>query len=94
MNRIDLWAAIRQASTYVSDEGTGGWLLSENQIDAIMAAADSYRADGLKSLADEFDMLAASYEANPPQALTVGRALRQAANLTRSWVERGPDVPA
>jgi hypothetical protein len=47
--------AMRAAAVYHADEGTSGWLLSEAQFDAILAAADAYRADGLLSLAAELD---------------------------------------
>jgi hypothetical protein len=42
MTRDELRAAIDEAATYHADEGTSGYLLTESQADAIMAAAERY----------------------------------------------------
>ncbi len=45
MTREDVEAVIWRAATYVSDEGTGGYLLGTAAVDAILAAADAYAAE-------------------------------------------------
>lgn len=57
MTRERLDSVLRAAAVYHADEGTSGWLLSEDQFAAILAAADEYRSHALGELAAEFDEL-------------------------------------
>ena len=100
--RDELWGAVRLAATYHADEGTAGWLLSEQQFEAIVAAADEYRAEGLLSLATELeDKARCLHEADPAvlalaeaiagaDAATAGHMLRKAARLARVKAGESP----
>jgi hypothetical protein len=44
MTRSEFEASIRATATYSADEGTQGYLLTEKQFAAILAAADQYAA--------------------------------------------------
>lgn len=97
--RDDFSERLRLAATYHADEGTSGWLLTEAQFDAIVAAADEYRAAGLRTLAAALESDAASVEgtaAEHPEWLraldglteasagAAVRMLRRAASMARA----------
>ena len=50
-SRDQFESALRRGATYHADEGTSGYLLSEEAFAAILAAADGYRAAALIELA-------------------------------------------
>ena len=96
-------SAVRSVATYNADPyGTSGYLLSEEQFAAIVAAADAYRAEGLLSLATELeDKARCLHEADPAvlalaeaiagaDAATAGHMLRKAARLARVKAGESP----
>ena len=83
-------SAVRSVATYNADPyGTSGYLLSEEQFAAIVAAADEYRAAALRSLAGEL-------EADSSDRLFTGgdpgtaSGLRCAARLARADADGSP----